>query len=96
MERFARIIGPKLVVLLQELFEKHAHPDRLLAHRYLTGFPLVGELDRTGVFTECDLEFLGDSLNPIRLARVAKERQQSLQSQVEAFHGTNSEEISMS
>ena len=54
------------------------YPDVEVAFKCLTGFPLIGELDETGVFPTRNLEELNVGAGPICLARMAKQARKAL------------------
>ena len=63
----------KQTQLLKKVLEDMRYPDTEVAFKCLTGLPLIGDFDETGVFPTRNLEELNVGADPIWLARMAKQ-----------------------
>ena len=62
----------KKIFLMLRTLKRMGYPDADVAHKCLSGFPLVGDLDQTGVFETRPQEELIVGADPSWLARNAK------------------------
>ena len=77
-EKVRKVNSKKQTQLLKKLLQEMKYPDVEVALKCLTGFPLIGDLDTTGVFSTRKLEEFNIGADPIWLARMAKQSRKAL------------------
>ena len=73
-EKTRRVNNRKQILLTRKLLGKTRYPDADVTFRCLHGFPLVGEMDATGVFEQRPVEHANEGADPTWLAKNARIR----------------------